>query len=213
VSDKNNIITSSDSDRAIVQGDPNAEVTAGGTQEEKDAFVRRQAYEEVSKDMHKFKDRFRDAEARAAEYEAKLKAIEEQKLKDEQKYQELYEREKNERTKAEQARESERQLYLRAVKLSALKAELGNIKDQYLMHADIDSIEVKEDGTLSSESVHSVVNKFREEHPALIPQQSSGNITNYASPTSFNSAPKDKSLSEMSYEEKANYLKQLKNRS
>jgi predicted RNase H-like nuclease (RuvC/YqgF family) len=212
VSDKQNIATVSDSDRAIVEGDPNAEVAAKREKEEKDEFVRRQAYEEVSKDMHKFKERFRDAEARAAEYEAKLRSIEEQKLKDEQRYQELYEREKTERERAEEARQQERNLYLRAVKLSALKAELGNIKDQYLSHADIDSIEVKEDGTLSSESVHAVANRFREEHPMLIPQESGGNITNYASPTSFNSASGNKSLSEMSYEEKANYLKQLKNK-
>ncbi len=205
-------VAASDSDRVTITQDPTAAVTAKQDQESKEAYVRRQAYEEMQKDMHKFKDRSKEAEARAAEYEAKLKSIEEQKLKDEQRYQELYEREKQERAKAQEHLENERQVYMRAVKLNALKTELGgNIKDEYLSHASVDSISINDDGTLSSESVREVANKFRQDHPMLIPSNASGNITNFASPSSFNANSGPKSLDEMSYEEKAEYLKQLKN--
>jgi hypothetical protein len=208
--DENNISVNAGSDRATVVGDPTAEVPAkkGETKEE---FVRRQAYEEVNKDMHKFKSRAKEAEAKAAEAEAKLKAIEEDRLKQEQKYQELYEREKKQREQEAIARKKDRDLYLRGLKLAALKAELGNVREEYLSHAAIDEIEVQENGSLSSDSVRSVANKFRQDHPSLIPQNVSGNITSYASPTSFNSTSKVKTIGEMSFQEKAAYLKQLKN--
>jgi hypothetical protein len=210
--DDNNITVNTGSDRATVVGDP-ADVTAKKG-ESKEEFVRRQAYEEVNKDMHKFKSRAKDAEAKAAEAEAKLKAIEEDRLKQDQKYQELYEREKKAREVEATARKKDRDLYLRGLKLSALKAELGNVREEYLSHAAIDEIEVQENGSLSSDSVRSVANKFRQDHPTLIPTNASGNITGYASPTSFNpAANKPKSIQEMSYAEKAEYLKQLKNRS
>jgi predicted nucleic acid-binding Zn-ribbon protein len=214
MSDTNPIVNTG-SDRATVTEETIVEMSAK-TKKEQDAqaeYVRKQAYEEVSKDMHKFKSKAKDAEARIAEFEAKLKAIEEQKLKDEKRYQELYEREKQERERADSNRKKDRELYLRGLKMSALKSELGNIKDAYLTHAAIDEIEINEDGTLSSDSVRSVANKFRQEHSQLIPSDVSGNITSFASPTSFSpTSGKVKSLNEMSYEEKARYLKQLKNK-
>jgi len=174
-------------------------------------YVRKQAYEEVSKDMHKFKSKAKDAEARIAEFESKLKAIEEQKLMDEKRYQELYEREKQEREKAESTRKKDRELYLRGLKMAALKTELGSIKDAYLMHADIEGIEVNDDGSLVSDSVRSVANKFRQDHAQLIPTDASGGITSFASPTSFKPSSGKKSLAEMSYEEKSAHLRQIKN--
>jgi hypothetical protein len=209
--DENNISANTGSDRATVVGDPVDVSTKKG--ETKEEFVRRQAYEEVNKDMHKFKSRAKDAEAKAAEAEAKLKAIEEDRLKQDQKYQELYEREKKQREIEANARKKDRDLYLRGLKLAALKGELGNVREEYLSHAAIDEIEVQETGALSSDSVRSVANKFRQEHPSLIPTNVSGNITGYASPTSFNpTSNKTKTLGEMSFAEKADYLKQLKNK-
>jgi hypothetical protein len=203
------------SDRVTVTEEKIAEMQTKQTKEQKEAaeYVRRQAYEEVSNDMHKFKSKAKEAEARVAEYEAKLRAVEEQKLKDEKRYQELYEREKQEREKAEITRKKDRELYLRGLKMSALKAELGQIKDAYLTHAAIDEIEVDDNGSLNSESIRAVANKFRQEHPQLLPSEASGNITSFASPTSFNpSAGRPKTINDMSFEEKAAYLKQLKNK-
>lgn len=200
-------VANTGSDRVIVEGAP-AEVPAKG--ETKEEFVRRTAYEEVNKDMHKFKSRAKDAEAKAAEYEAKLKAVEEQQMKEQQRFQELYEREKKQREQEAVARKKDRDLYLRGLKLSQLKAELGNVRDEYLSHAAIDEIEVLENGTLSSESVRSVANKFRQEHPTLIPQGTAGNLTSYASPTSFNpSSGKTKSLAEMTFDEKSEILRRI----
>ena len=179
--------------------------------EETDGFVRKQAYEEVTTDMHKFKSRAKDAEAKAAELSAQLKSIEDEKLKSEQRYQELYEKEKREKEQLADTRKKERELYLRGLKLGALKGELGNIKDAYLMHAEISAIEINEDGTVNSETVRKVANQFRQEHAALIPSVQGSNITNFSSPTQF-SPQSPKSLNDMNFAEKAAVLKSLKNK-
>lgn len=208
--DENNISVRDGSDRVTV-GESDVEVSTKTDSKEDKSLVRREAYEKVTKDMHKFKSRVKDAEARAAEAEARIKAIEEQTLKEQSRYQELYEREKKQREQAEITRKKDRDLYLRGLKLSSLKAELGNVREEYLAHAAINEIEVNEDGSLSSDSVRAVANKFRQDHPSLLPQQASGNITSYASPTSFSpTSNKPKSIADMSYAEKAAYLKQLK---
>ena len=176
-------------------------------------YVARKAYEEVSTDMHKYKAKLKAEAAARAEAEAKLKAIEEAKMVEQNQFQELYEREKKAREDAEVARQQEKDLYLRSVKLSALKSELGgNVKDEYLQFANVESIEIKEDGSLSSESIQSVANQFRQDHPSLVGKNESVNITNQAAASQFEKPP-EKGLNQMSWEEKARLLNEMKNRS
>ena len=183
----------------------------GNPQESQDQFVKRQAYEEVSKDMHKFKSKLKETQAMANEYEAKLKAIEEQKLKDQEEWQKLYENERKQREEVEQRVTQEKNNYLKAVKLAALKSELGgNVKDTYLIHADLNGIEFNDDGTLSPESVKAVANKFREEHSLLIPTSTNNNITNQAPASGQSIKSKDKTLNDLSFKERADMLKNLK---
>lgn len=201
------------SEKAVSNEQDTTKQAEGSNQEAKEQFVNRSAYEDVTKDMHKYKAKVRDTEAKLNEYATKLKAIEEQKLKDQEKWQELYEREKNERERLTQERENDKNLYLRSVKMSALKQELGGqVKDEYLSFADLDSIELKEDGSLSSDSVHAVANDFRQNHPGLVSSNSNSGITSVASPTNSAVQTKEtKSLEQMSIEEKAELLKTLKN--
>lgn len=182
------------------------------TQEQKDQYVARKAYEEVANDMHKFKSRYKEQAARATELEARLKSIEEATLMEQSRWKELYEREKAEKEKAEQIRQQERNLYLRSVKVSALKSELGGkIRDEYLQLADINAIEIKEDGSLSPDSVLSVANKFRQEHPMLVPSSESSILTSpAASNKGMVSQNQQKSIAEMSIEEKIALLSQMK---
>lgn len=178
---------------------------------EETKFVPVTAYREVSQDMHKFKNRAKEAEARANELEAKFRAAEEAKLKEQNKYQELYEREKQEREKIENERLRDRELYLRSVKVSALKSALGGkVNDQYLSFANIDKIELKEDGTLNSDSVQAVANAFRQDHPGLIAKDSAVNITGSAPANGIVTEQPAKSLKEMTMEQKIALLEQIK---
>lgn len=169
------------SDSKITSG--NEEQESQGSSPEQEEYVPRKSYEEVARDMHKYKSTLRETKAKLSEYEAMLKQREDEKLKEQQRWQELYEKEKSEREKVYQERQREKDLYLRAVKLSALKAELGGkIRDEYLSHAKIESIELGEDGAIKADTVREVANLFRQEHPTLVPQAGGSNITSSTPP-------------------------------
>lgn len=181
------------------------------SQPEENQYVPRKAYEEVTSDMHKYKSKVKDAHAKLNEYEARLKSIEEEKLKEQNRWKELYEKEQHERAKIEEERSRDRKLYLESVKLSALKSELGgDVRPEYLRFADLDSIQIDETGTLSSESVKEVANQFRQNHPSLIPSSNDTNITSApaASSTNVQQGPKD--ISQMSIQEKMEMLARMK---
>lgn len=172
----------------------------------KEEFVQRKAYEEVTSDMHKFKSQAKESSAKANELEAKLKALEESKMKEQNRYQELYEQEKKLREESDSNRGKDKDLYLRAVKKSALKSALGGeIQDEYLVHANVDAIEIRDDGTLSSESVDLVANSFREKHSQLIPSSGGGTITSNPSPANGTIGTVVKTLGQMTTQEKVDY--------
>lgn len=180
----------------------------GSNQEqEAEQYVPRKSYEEVVKDLHKFKSRWKETEAKISEYDAKLKAHEEEKLKEQQKWKELYDRAKKEKEQTLQERQREKELYFNAVKKSALKSELGGkIKDVYLSHANVQAIELTEDGEINPESLRTVANQFRQDFPELIPASGSSNITGRAPQ---DAAPKtEKTVAEMTLQEKRDALLQ-----
>lgn len=179
--------------------------------DEKDQFVKRSAYEEVTSDMHKYKQAAKDSKAKINEYESKMKALEESKMQEEAKWKELYEKRDKELQEVRQSAESEKSRYLRSVKLNALKQELGGkIKDDYLNHADLNSIEFKDDGSLSPESIQKVANKFREEHSILIPPVNVNSITNTPPANGQTVSSNEKKLSDLSQAEKIALLTRKK---
>ncbi len=173
-------------------------------------MVRKEAFQEVSNDMHKYKSGMKNEKARANEAEAKLKAYEDDQLKAKEEYQTLYENEKAARIKSEEAGLLKDKKMSDARKKAALKTELGNVKDAYLVHANLDSIEIGDDDSLNSESVLEVANKFRSDYPELIPSSGSGNITNQAARTGDVTSNSPKSLVEMTMEEKIEELARRK---
>ncbi|MCK5605124.1 hypothetical protein KAR91_24755 [Candidatus Pacearchaeota archaeon] len=170
--------------------------------------VARKAYEEVSGDMHKYKAKNKQLDLELSEYKAKLKTIEESKMKEQSQWQELYDREKEKTGDLESKLSNEKNLFMRSVKLQALKSELGAVKDIYLQNANIDDIIINDDGSLGSESVKSVANNFRQVFPEVIPSVSGLNIT-AQSPGEFNQI-NEKPLGELSYEDKVLRLQRLK---
>ena len=183
-------------------------------QDPKDQFVAKKAYEEVSRDMHKNKAKARDLEAKLNESEAKLKAVEEKTMMEEKRWQELYEKEKEEKKGIVSAREKDLEMYLKSAKKSALKQELGGkVKDIYLNNGAIEEIELNDDGTLSSESVLKVANKFRNDFPEVIPTGDSLDINGNASPTLIDQNKQvdmSKMTKEQRFEYNSNLLKQIK---
>lgn len=176
------------------------------TPEEK--YVPKSAYDEKSADMHKFKEALKAEKARNNELQSKIEAEERAKLEEKQQFEELYKKAQLEKEQLMASIEQERSQLAMQRKKAALKDQLGNIKDNYLNLANIDAIEINEDGTVSSESVLSVANAFKSEYPEVLPSSQAANATSQASP--INNIPSnEKSLSEMTVEEMQAKLKNL----
>lgn len=172
-------------------------------------YVPRKAYEEVSRDMHKYKQTAREAEAARTEYEAKLKQLEEEKMKEQAQWKELAEKREQELELARKEANETKSRFSSAVKKSALKQELGgSIRDEYLSFANIDSIELNDDGSLNMESLRNVANKFREEHGSLIPP-AKPDSTSKAAPTG-QTVSQGKSIDELSGAEAFELLSRMK---
>ncbi len=185
--------------------DSNAE---GSTPEAKVVPVK--AYEDVNRDMHKYKSKVKDYEAKIAQYEADKKAKEEATLAETQQFQKLWEEEKKRRAELENRLSENEKRFVQNQKKLALKSALGNIKDEYLVFADLESIESLEDGSLNPDSIHKAANDFRAKHPQLIVKNEGSNITGKAPAIDSNVPGGQVDLSKMSFEEKAAYLGKLK---
>lgn len=175
---------------------------------EKDQFVHKKAFEDVSKDMHKFKAKLKDKEAYIAELEAKQTAIEEAALVESQQYKALFEKRNDEFERLKQEVDDRDRKYLEAVKKNALKNELGgSIKEEYLMHADMSSIQFSEGSTIDRDSLTAVANSFRQKYPELVPVIHSSNITGPSSPSNTTAGQTTlKPLSQLTIQEKKTLL-------
>lgn len=160
--------------------------------EEKEAFVSRKAYEEVTRDMHKNKQKAKELEAAFNELQAQLRAQEEQKMQEQERWKELYQKREAELEQVKRQAQEQNNRYMRSVKMSALKQEIGaNIRDEYLQFANLDSIALTEEGTIDPESLRTVANEFRKQHGQLLPKQENVNITGQAPSSSDVSKPVD----------------------
>lgn len=145
------------------------------TQEE--SYVSKKAYEGVSNDMHRFKSKAKEAEARANELEAQLKAIEEEKMREQNQWEDLFKRKSEEYEALQNTVSEKEQRYVQTAKKNALKMELGEVRDEYLVHANLNDIALNEDGSINTESLHNVANKFRENHASLLPKNNTNTST------------------------------------
>lgn len=176
-------------------------------------YVSKKAYEEVTRDMHKNKQKAKELEVAYNELQAQLKAQEEAKLHEQERWKELYEKRETELADERKNAQEQQSRYLKSVKLSALKQEIGaNIKDDYLSFADLSSISFNDDGSIDKDTLHEVANSFRKEHGQLIPQSDNVNITGQA-PNNQAPAPSDVDVRNMSSRERVlYYANQVKNK-
>lgn len=154
--------------------------------------VSRKAYEQVSKDMHKNKQKAKDQELVINELQAQLKAQEEAKMHEKEQWKELFEKREAELEVEKSKAQDQQNRYAKSVKVSALKQELGGkVKDEYLSFADLSNITLNEEGLIDSESLRNVANEFRKQHGQLIPSEENANVTGHAPANDTILMPKD----------------------
>lgn len=187
------------SDENKVAGGENSQVSKPVEQETK--VVSAKAYEEVSKDMHKYKSKSKETELALNEALAQLKAQEEAKLVEQNRWEEIAKNREEELLRIQNEMKEKEDRLNRSKKMYALKQELGGkIKDVYLQHADLSSISLKDDGSVDSDSLLAVANEFRQEHGQLIPSDENVNITGQAAST-IDGLPQ-KTVKDMTHAEK-----------
>ena len=192
------------SDQVEAQGS-----VASGQEQQKEEYVSRKAYEEVTRDMHKFKQKQKEEAAARAELEARLKAQEEAELREKEQWKELFEKKEQELTQfKDELSQKDRAITMQA-KRNALRSELGNIKDEYLNLARLDDLELDEYGAVTNESLHGVANRFREDHPALVSSTPAPKITNQAPDTNSAVNSNGNDVSKLSLEQKKAKLREV----
>lgn len=150
------------------------------TQEPKDEFVPAKAYEEVTRDMHKYKSGLKEKDAEINQLKAQLKAQEENKMRENEQWQEIAQRREAEMEELKTQYSQKSSRFETAVKRTALKQELGGkIKEDYLQFANLSGIQMDENGIVDVESLRVVANEFRKQHGQLIPKEQESEITGH----------------------------------
>lgn len=139
------------------------------SQKEQDQFVKYENYEKVLKQRKKDQVRVRELEAEINAFKAEREAAEETALKEQNKFKELYEKEQQKAQELSDQFSGLRQEIQLTTKRNALKSELGGVQqEEYLQFANLDGIEVLEDGTINLDTVKAVAAEYREKHSHLL---------------------------------------------
>lgn len=147
-------------------------------QEQGEAFVPREAFKKALEEKNTLQTKYKEAEAKRQELEEMIASKAREEMEAKQEFEKLYQSEKQKREATEERLNKNNQLFIDSMKRSALKQALGGqVKDQYLAFADINAIEMDDNGRIGEESVKSVAEKFMEEHPGLVPSGKAPNPT------------------------------------
>lgn len=206
----------SDTEQKVDSVQPEAQPVEASSQQE-EAYVPKKAFQEVTTDMHKFKNKYKSVTAELEALKAEREAAQQAQLEEQKQFQELYEQQKAKTAELNSQLENANRQFELNSKRAALKAELGEVKDDYLSFARLDEIELLEDGHIDPDSLHKVANEFRQNHPSLIGKPAGGGITNTAAPIENgiqvesleNLSPEEfkARASTMTIEEKKNWLR------
>lgn len=154
----------------------------------KDEFVPKPAFVEVTADMHKYKSKLKETEAKLNQKTEEVESLNRERMEAEKQYKELYEKERDDKVKALEQIKVERKNFLDSHKINYLLQELGGVsKTEYIKHANLNAIEVNEDGTIDQKSLKKEADRFRQEHSVL--------LKNFKLQTPPNEAPKEKQIS------------------
>ena len=177
-----------------------------------EGFVPRTSFQEVSADMHKFKQESRQLKAELEALRLQREAEENQKLIDEKRWEEVAKKETEKRELLERKAAEDKENFLKATKVSKVISACGGLKrSAYTRFIDTNNIKVDEYGSIDEASVQAEVNRLKAEFPELLSGSAPAPAPSSApQPTPPNPA---RPLSQMSKEEKRRALiAQLKTR-
>lgn len=144
-------------------------------------FVSKKAYQEVSTDMHRYKQELRETQARLNEIQAEKEAREREALAEQGKWEELYKKNQQELEAAKQERASEQNKFVDYHKKNSVLNKVGGFKrDEYNKFIDVNNIEMNEDGSIDEASLELEVDRIRQSYPELLKTGSGTKLPNDA---------------------------------
>lgn len=134
-----------------------------------EAFVPKRAYQEVSKDMLKYKSEMKQLSAQLEQLKAEKEAKEISTMQEQEKWHDLYKKSEQKLSQLAQERDSERNRFVDFHKKNAVIEKLGGFKKpEYTKFINTNEIELNEDGSIVEDSLMNQVEKIRKEYPELI---------------------------------------------
>ena len=131
--------------------------------------------------MFKYKSRMKETEAELQSLRDAQALSEKQNLEDKEEWKLLYEREKEEKSKALGDLETKSKFFIDTSKKNAVAQKLGFIKDSYVSFINTSNIEVNEnDGTFDGDSIQREVDRIKQDFPELLKTVTSGKMPNEA---------------------------------
>ena len=159
----------------------NVEVEEKTEEIKKDELVSKKVLDQYKSDMFKYKSKMKDTESELQKLRDQIALQEKQTLEDSAEWKTLYEREKEEKTKALGELENKSKFFIDTSKRQSVIQKLGGFrKDSYASFIETSNINMNDDGTFNAESVLAEVDRIKQEFPELIKMTTLGKMPNEA---------------------------------
>ena len=148
---------------------------------QKEDFVSKKAYTDVSADMHKYKNQLKETQAKLNELEAERLASEKEALAEQGKWEELYKKNQEELNAVKSERANEQDKFVDYHKKNSVLNKIGGFKrDEYNKFIDVSSINMNEDGSIDEASLELEIDRVRQSYPELLKTGSGTKLPNDA---------------------------------
>lgn len=181
-----------------VQNNENESKSPESEVADQDAFVPKKAYQEVSKDMLKYKTEMKNLAAQLSQLQAEKEAKEVAQLQEQEKWHDLYKKSEAKLAQLAQERDTERNKFVDFHKKNAVIEKLGGFKKpEYTKFINTNEIEMNEDGSIVEDSINAQVEKIRKTYPELIKSSPKGELPNAAPKGAFQKSVSDMTPAEL----------------
>ena len=145
-------------------------------------LVSKKVLDEYKSDMFRYKSKMKETEAELQSLRDVQALSEKQNLEDKEEWKLLYEKEKEEKSKALGDLETKSKFFIDTSKKNAVAQKLGGFKkDSYVSFINTSNIEVNEnDGTFDGDSIQREVDRIKQEFPELLKIGTPGKMPNDA---------------------------------
>lgn len=156
-------------DNKEVQPQTEQETTNQPEATQEEGFVPKKAFQEVSSDMHKYKNQLREKEAMLNQLLAEKELQEKQALEEQGRWKELYEKTQNQLEEVNTTRQAEQDKFINHHKKNAVLREIGGFKkDEYSNFINIENVIMDENGNIDRASLDAEVSRLKQEMPELL---------------------------------------------